>query len=112
MRKKSRFTIKLMLLCLFLVIATGIQTYATEVPSHKTRFVDQVLTLESNSFNAKKRSKFSIAGQTEQTERGLTLIHFHSNEKFEFRTFDTHGDPQQAAKMTDILWALQKNKAY
>ncbi len=69
------------------------------------------LVLHSHSFNAKKRSNFNIAGLTEHVERGLTIIHFNSSEKYEFRTFDTYSSEEASQKMIDILWRMQKNKA-
>ena len=112
MREKTHFTIKFLLLSLFLLALSGNGTYAASIPATKTKSVKVAILLESNSFNSKKRSKFSISGQTEHIDRGLTLIHFHTPEKYEFRTFDTHADPQQAAKMAELLWTMQKNKAH
>ena len=69
------------------------------------------LVLNSNGFNAKERSTFTIAGQTETVERGLTVIHFNAVDKFEFRTFDTYASKEASASLVDILWRMQKNKA-
>ena len=69
------------------------------------------LELKSNGFNAKERSTFTIAGQTETIERGLTIIHFNTVDKFEFRTFDTYASKEASASLVDILWRMQKNKA-
>ena len=112
MKKNPHFTIKFLILSSFLLTLIGVQSYAASMPIATTGLSSIDLILESNSFNAKKRSKFSIAGQTEQTERGLTIIHFLTAEKYEFKTFDTHSDPQQAAKMTELLWVMQKNNAH
>lgn len=111
MRKKSHFTFNFFLLSLILLSTTIFQSYAAEKSSSKTILESNEIALESNSFNAKKRSQFSFNGQKEQIERGLTIIHFQSPEKFEYKTFDTHSDPQQAAKMLELLWVMQKNKA-
>jgi hypothetical protein len=112
MRKKFRFTIKFLVLPLAFCLLCIVQTHAASAHVTNTNRDIKNLLLESNSFNAKKRSLFSVAGQIEQVERGLTIVHFHSSDKFEFRTFDTHSDPQQALKMTEILWAMQKNNAH
>lgn len=112
MREKSRFTLKLLMLNLVILMFTGVQSLAASITAYSAPTNNGALVLESNSFNAKKRSKFSVAGQIEQVERGLTLIHFHTPDKYEFKTFDTHSDPQQAAKMMELLWNMQKNKAY
>jgi len=70
-----------------------------------------VLELNSNSFNAKKRSGFSIAGQSEDAGRGLTIIHFNSSEKFEHRTFDTHSNPEAAEKLVEVLEKMLKTNS-
>lgn len=111
MIKKLRFTIKFLVLSLFLLALNGLHAHTSMLTRTTTESGNIALLLESNSFNAKKRSKFSIGGQIEHIDRGLTLIHFQSPEKYEFRTFDTHSDPQQAAKMVEILWTMQKNNA-
>ena len=69
------------------------------------------IILNSHSFNAHKRSNFTIGGQVEQIERGLTIIHFHTANKFEYRNFDTYSSEEASEKMVDILWRMQKNKA-
>ena len=69
------------------------------------------MVLNSNGFNAKARSTFTIAGQKETIERGLTVIHFNTAGKYEFRTFDTYASKEAAAQMVDILWRMQKNNA-
>ncbi|WP_350291837.1 glycerophosphodiester phosphodiesterase family protein [uncultured Croceitalea sp.] len=70
-----------------------------------------LLVLQSNSFNAKKKSNFSLNGLKEQIDRGLTIVHFHSNEKFEYRTYDTHGSTEEAMAMTMMVTELFINKA-
>ncbi len=72
---------------------------------------DRQIVLNSHSFNAKKRSTFSISGQTEHIERGLTIIHFNTSEKFEYRTFDTYSSKEASQTMIDILWRMQQNGA-
>lgn len=69
------------------------------------------LSINSFSFNAKKKSNFLFGEQKEQVERGLTVIHFKSENKLEFKTFDTYGDEQASLKMMEVLLRLQKNKA-
>lgn len=71
----------------------------------------QQIVLTSNGFNAKERSTFRIAGQTETIERGLTIIHFNTAGKFEYRTFDTYASEEASEIMVGILWRMQKNKA-
>ena len=112
MTKKIRFTIKFLLMSLTLLALNGVPAYASSLPSTKTKSANMTLLLESNSFNAKKRSNFSIGSHTEHIDRGLTLIHFQTPVKYEFRTFDTHSDPQQAAKMAELLWTMQQNNAH
>ncbi|WP_373518375.1 hypothetical protein [Pricia sp.] len=71
----------------------------------------QELVLNSKGFTAQERSSFSMGGQTEQNGRGLTLIHFHTSQEFEFRTFDTHGSEVAAAEFLNVLQQLQTKKA-
>jgi len=68
--------------------------------------------LNSNSFNAKKRSTFKFAGQTEQIERGLTIIHFNTVQKFEYRTFDTYSSEEACGQLVEVLGQLVKNNAF
>jgi len=70
-----------------------------------------LISIQSNSFNSKKRSGFTVNGITEYTTRGLTIIHFNSSKKYEFRSFDTHGSEKEATKLIDCLKLLIKNKA-
>ncbi len=101
------------LLCAVLHIgfihATVAQTKAHTIDD--SRIDMPKIVLNSNSFNAKKRSDFTIAGQTEYIERGLTIIHFNTAKKFEYATFDTYLSEEASAKMVEILWRMQKNNA-
>ena len=69
------------------------------------------IVMKSHSFNAKKKSNFTIDGQIEHLERGLTIIHFQSNQTFEFRTFDTHSSEEDAKKFVETIEQLQLSKA-
>ncbi len=69
------------------------------------------IVLNSHSFNAKKKSNFTIDGHVEHLERGLTIIHFQSNQAFEFRTFDTHSSEEDAQKFVETIEKLLLNKA-
>ena len=71
----------------------------------------ETIELNSNSFNAKKRSDFIIAGQTEQPGRGLTIIHFNTSKKFEHKTYDTHTSEEASAAFVAILDKMMVNKA-
>ena len=70
-----------------------------------------LIRVESNGFNAKKRSGFTVSGLSESTTRGLTVIHFYTSRKYEFRSFDTHGSATEAAGFIEALKILLKNKA-
>ncbi len=74
-------------------------------------FTEPQLALNSHSFNAQKRSSFTIAGQTEYIQRGLTVIHFNSTNEFEYRTFDTYSGEEASAQLVAILGNLQENNA-
>ncbi|MFK5971735.1 MAG: hypothetical protein QM485_00470 [Flavobacteriaceae bacterium] len=69
------------------------------------------ITLTSHSFNAHKRSSFTISGQIELIERGLTIIHFHTPDTFEYRSFDTYSSEEASEKMVEIISKMLKNKA-
>ncbi|TMM57366.1 hypothetical protein FEE95_12845 [Maribacter algarum] len=89
----------------FLISFSFIHTAtAAETNKHTTVLIESpIVELNSNSFNAKKRSGFTIAGQSEDTGRGLTIIHFNSSKKFEHRTFDTHSNIEASEKMVEVL---------
>ncbi|CAM4317237.1 hypothetical protein ZORO111903_13095 [Zobellia roscoffensis] len=70
-----------------------------------------ILTLNSHSFNAKQKSSFTVGGQTEHIERGLTVIHFNSSDTFEFKTYDTYSNPEELDKLMSVLKQLQSHKA-
>ncbi|WP_446050609.1 hypothetical protein [Zobellia laminariae] len=72
---------------------------------------EKTVTLSSHGFLAQQKSSFTISGQTEHIERGLTVIHFNSDETFEFKTFDTYSSPEAIDKLLLILKQLQVNKA-
>ncbi|MDT0607538.1 interleukin-like EMT inducer domain-containing protein [Croceitalea rosinachiae] len=65
----------------------------------------ETLIINSNGFNAKKRSSFNIGGIEEKVERGLTLIHFNSSKKHEFKGFDTYGSEEA---LDELVTHIQK----
>ncbi|WP_339334433.1 MULTISPECIES: hypothetical protein [unclassified Croceitalea] len=69
------------------------------------------LLVQSNSFNAKKRSSFSLNGIKEQVDRGLTIVHFFNTGKFEYRTYDTHGSADAVIEIKEVLSQLFANDA-
>ena len=71
---------------------------------------ETTLKLSSHSFNAKQKSSFTIAGQTEHVERGLTVVHFNSSDTYEFKTFDTYSSPDEVTKLVVLLKKMQANK--
>lgn len=97
---------------LVFMMAFNVHPYSAPSADPMTESPQLTLLLESYSFNAKKRSLFTIGNQTEYLERGLTLIHFQNAAAFEFRTFDTHADPKQAEALIQVLCEMKKNKAY
>lgn len=84
-------------------------TEPCSIPANLTKTNE--LLLNSKSFTAQVKSSFSINGRTEQNGRGLTLIHFHTAQKFEFRTFDTHDNAEAAAELLDVLQQMRTNRA-
>ena len=98
----------------FIIQGVFIQTTVAKTEAYSidhNAFETQHIILNSNSFNAHKRSSFTIAGQMEHIERGLTVIHFNTAKKFEYSTFDTYSSEEASEKMVDILWRMQKNNA-
>ena len=107
--------IKLSSAFLFLLYISSVQRVVANTesyPSIESFIKGSNLILDSNSFNAKKRSSFTIAGQTEHIERGLTVIHFNTANAFEFRTYDTYSSQEACAELIKVLKELQKNKAF
>ena len=74
--------------------------------------IESQFTGQSNSFNAKKKSSFALNTLKEQIDRGLTIVHFFNNQKFEYRTFDTHGSTDAVTELKTLLPQLFKDKAY
>lgn len=72
----------------------------------------KLAVFSSNSFNAQKRSVFTIDGITETIDRGLTLVHFQSPNSFEYRSFDTYGSQEATKKFLEVLKQMQKKKAF
>ena len=116
MNYKERISLPISIICvLYLIIGIGtINDTRAAIGTHPTRNVVKArepITLNSNSFTAQKRSSFSIGNVTEQTERGLTVIHFNTETKLEHRTFDTHSSEEAAAELVAVLRRLLKSKA-
>jgi len=67
------------------------------------------MVLNSNGFNAKKRSSFTIFNSKEVVQRGLTVIHFNAQTVFEHRTFDTYGSEEEQYALLKTLQSLLNN---
>ncbi|NJB69831.1 glycerophosphoryl diester phosphodiesterase [Saonia flava] len=116
MKRNKLFTIHAtLILCLVLVVFVGFTTTAFAKTNENVLLIKNMETptvvLNSFSFNAKKKSNFIVNGQKEPIDRGLTIIHFQSNGKFEFRTFDTYGSEEDSQKLIEALVSMQKNKS-
>ncbi|WP_461443291.1 PI-PLC domain-containing protein [Maribacter sp.] len=111
MKKKFQFPTRFSIGLFLLVVGFNARASIYSDSTVKGEAPNTALLLESNGFNAKKRSLFAVGDQTEHLERGLTLIHFLSATKYEFKTFDTHADPKQSKAMVEVLWKMQKNNA-
>ncbi len=87
--------------------------FARTVPNQTSNIslAAEQITLNSNSFAAQERSSFSVGDVTENTERGLTIIHFNTDKTFEYRTFDTHSSEEAAAELLAVLSRMIRNKA-
>ena len=68
------------------------------------------LRVTSGSYNSKSGSSFSIGDQTVRiTQRGLTLVVLNSVKKYELKTFDTYGSPEEAAEFVSLIKTLTKD---
>ncbi|MGB5554800.1 MAG: sulfatase-like hydrolase/transferase [Flavobacteriaceae bacterium] len=64
----------------------------------------------SKSYNAKSQSSFSIGDKTTKiSQRGLTVVIFNSQRKYELKTFDTYGSIEETTEFIDLLKKLNKN---
>lgn len=107
---RSSFIRAVALLLTGFIMVCPATTFAQKENAKNTEVVSA--TLNSYGFNAKKRSDFTIAGQKETVQRGLTIIHFNSPVTYEFRTFDTYGSVEEQAQALDVLGQLHGNSAY
>lgn len=98
-------------LACFLLMETGYSHGCTGDAAGDQKSTEHLITIQSNSFNAQKRSSFTIRGETTHPSRGLTIVHFNSSEKYEFRSFDTHGDEVEASKFIETIKLLEQNNA-
>lgn len=110
-RPRSPFAKALTLFMLCCTIVIPATTVLAQTNNAKKAEVVSA-TLSSYSFNAKKRSYFTIAGQREAVQRGLTIIHFNSPITFEYKTFDTYGSEEALVQALDVLRQLLDNGAY
>lgn len=69
------------------------------------------LVLNSNGFNAQKPSGFVISGISESVQRGLTIVHFNSAFKYEYKTFDTYASAEAASELVKIIKEMLAHKA-
>ena len=113
--KNILFLPKLNVPLLYLILYIGsfqvASAHGESYPISNASEEGQPVELNSNSFNAKKRSSFTIAGQTEQIERGITIIHFNTVQKFEYRTFDTYSSEEACGKLVEVVGQLMENNA-
>ncbi|NAS10986.1 hypothetical protein [Poritiphilus flavus] len=109
---KMILPLMLCFLCITAVSAKDAVDQPKEIsnPKNATAINDGHILLNSYSFNAKKRSSFTINGVSEQINRGLTVIHFQTSNTYEFKTFDTYGSEESAAEFLKILKALVNGK--
>ncbi|WP_139278078.1 hypothetical protein [Pseudozobellia thermophila] len=104
---KKRKTLGLALLLAFVLWSDLFALQDVQNDHHPSHDIE----LNSFGFNAKKRSGFVVAGHTEHVERGLTLVHFNSGEKYEFKTFDTYASAEACQEFIAILRQLTEKKA-
>ncbi len=116
MKARNKFSIRILMVGLFF-IGLPVGLMETAIAKDELGSVldflaeEQRMVLNSHSFNAKKRSSFTIGGEKEQINRGLTIIHFNTTKKFEYRTFDTHGSEEDSKRLVAVLSSLLEDKA-
>ena len=104
-------TLSILCLCVYLSTPNSISANYIPIPTSNIKLSLDQLTLHSYSFTAQKRSGFSLGPVSVQTERGLTIIHFNTGKKIEYRTFDTHSSEEAAVELVDILKRMIADKA-
>ncbi|MDF4203118.1 hypothetical protein PXD56_09135 [Maribacter sp. SA7] len=103
---------KFIVLVILLFIGSPAKADGTDLilPSAKN-LEATTLVLNSHSFNTHERSTFTYASQTEAIERGLTIIHLQTENKFEFKTFDTYGSKEDVQAFIEVLTKMIDAKA-
>ncbi|MBC7000037.1 hypothetical protein [Cytophaga sp. FL35] len=69
------------------------------------------IKVNSFSFNAKQKSNFATQGVGEYVERGLTIIHFMGENKYEFKSFDTYGSAEACKEFIEVMAKMEKDQA-
>ncbi|MUH36801.1 hypothetical protein D9O36_13180 [Zobellia amurskyensis] len=113
MKNKAKIAVMAFVYTNLCIGASYTDLSGTEFTPHPTCIAinEQTLTLNSHGFNANQKSSFTIAGQTEYIQRGLTVIHFNSPNTYEFKTYDTYSSPEQLNDFLETLKKMQANKA-
>jgi len=114
MKKKQLLSIKIVTISILYFFVFYINTANAEIINSNDYIVleDSKMIINSYSFNAHKKSNFKILGNTEQIERGLTIIHLNAKNEFEFKTFDTYSSEEASGEMVKVLSNMQKNNAF
>ncbi|MEP2239963.1 MAG: hypothetical protein ABJI22_16455 [Maribacter sp.] len=103
---------KFIVLVILLFIGSPAKADSTHLISPSTKNLEATtLVLNSHSFNTHERSTFTYASQTEAIERGLTIIHLQTENKFEFKTFDTYGSKEDVQAFIEVLTKMIDAKA-
>ncbi|WP_405382192.1 interleukin-like EMT inducer domain-containing protein [Maribacter sp. LLG6340-A2] len=104
--------IRLTMVLQFVMLLTYVQSWAGTTNSiSESSIITSTISLNSHSFNAKKRSSFNYLSQQEHLERGLTIIHFLNAKQVEYKTFDTYGSNDEAAEFIAILKKMIADQA-
>ncbi|WP_209400291.1 hypothetical protein [Pseudozobellia sp. WGM2] len=112
MKTHSRLSLKTLLKRFTNVFALLMTLHVLGAPVPITEDINNTIELKSYSFNAKKRSAFVISGVSEQIERGLTIIHFNTSLKYEYKTFDTYSSTEACEQAIDVIESLIEKKAF
>lgn len=84
---------------------------ANEISYTYSETLSSPVHVKSNSFTADRKSFFKIGESYERLKRGLTLIHFQSDNTYEFRNFDTYGSKEDSDDLLAVLQQMLNNEA-
>ena len=108
--KNSKMFLHKILVIIALFLSSCFSEANANLPSQDKTVTNGEIVLNSNSFNAKKQSKFMLNSTVEIAKRGLNIYHLNSSSTFEYKNFDTHNSEEASAEFVKTIKTFQKNK--